>query len=72
MTEAILKKLDELNTQVDTAVSSRKDWMDNNMKHFARHGEDKKTSKYNGWIYLIYLFITWTILYYGGFWDIFI
>jgi len=34
------------------------------------HGENKKASSHNGWVTLIALIISWTILYYGGFWDV--
>ena len=39
--------------------------------NISRHGEDSKT-KLNGWHKLIALIIYWTILYYGGFWDVLI
>jgi len=36
----------------------------------ARHGEAKK-GKYNGWTSLIATLIILTVLYYGGFFDVF-
>lgn len=38
--------------------------------NLAKHGETKKDSKYNGWAFLIAKIILWTILYYGGFWNV--
>lgn len=38
--------------------------------NIAKHGEEKKASKYNVWVFLIAKLILWTILYYGGFWDV--
>ena len=33
--------------------------------NIARHGEDKN-SKYNGWAYIIYIAINYTLYYYAG------
>ena len=38
--------------------------------NITRHGETKKESKYNGWAQLVAKVILWTILYYGGFWNV--
>jgi len=36
--------------------------------NIAKHGEPKD-GKYNGWSSFIAIIISWTILYYGGFWH---
>ena len=38
----------------------------------AKHGEIKKQSKHNAWTTLISSSIIWIILYFGGFFDIFL
>lgn len=38
----------------------------------SRHGETKKETKYNAWATLIAKIIIWAILYFGGFWNVFL
>ena len=40
--------------------------------NIAKHGKKKTNMEYNVWAKIIAIAILWTILYYGGFWDVLI